>query len=80
MSFDILFFFLLQELISFCHPIVTKPKPKVEPPKEEQKPAEQNGPVEGQGDANNGSQATEQTTNEAAPTPTEKKLPEMDID
>uniref|UniRef100_A0A7M4EM44 Heat shock 70 kDa protein 4 n=1 Tax=Crocodylus porosus TaxID=8502 RepID=A0A7M4EM44_CROPO len=69
-----------KELISFCNPIVTKPKPKVEPPKEEQKPAEQNGPVEGQGDANNGSQATEQTTNAAAPTPTEKKLPEMDID
>ncbi|KAI5626804.1 heat shock protein 4b, partial [Silurus asotus] len=36
-----------RELFSSCNPIVTKPKPKVEVPKDE-KPAEQNGPVSGQ--------------------------------
>uniref|UniRef100_A0A8C0BFC0 Heat shock 70 kDa protein 4 n=1 Tax=Buteo japonicus TaxID=224669 RepID=A0A8C0BFC0_9AVES len=39
-----------KELTSICNPIVTKPKPKVELPKEEQKPTEPNGPVEGQGE------------------------------
>lgn len=66
-------------MTSICNPIVTKPKPKVELPKEEQKPTEPNGPVEGQGEANGGSQAAEQSA-AAAPTATEKKLPEMDID
>ncbi|ETE71100.1 Heat shock 70 kDa protein 4, partial [Ophiophagus hannah] len=69
-----------KELINICNPIVTKPKPKVEPPKEDQKPAEQNGPVEGQGDATKASQTAEQHTDSTAPTSTEKKLPEMDID
>uniref|UniRef100_A0A8C0BE85 Heat shock 70 kDa protein 4 n=1 Tax=Buteo japonicus TaxID=224669 RepID=A0A8C0BE85_9AVES len=70
-----------KELTSICNPIVTKPKPKVELPKEEQKPTEPNGPVEGQGEANGGSQAAEQSAAAAAaPTATEKKLPEMDID
>ncbi|XP_075020589.1 heat shock 70 kDa protein 4 isoform X2 [Calonectris borealis] len=69
-----------KELTSICNPIVTKPKPKVELPKEEQKPAEPNGPVEGQGEANSGSQAAEQSAAAAAPPATEKKLPEMDID
>ncbi|KAG8128660.1 putative Heat shock 70 kDa protein [Naja naja] len=70
----------MKELINICNPIVTKPKPKVEPPKEDQKPAEQNGPVEGQGDATKASQTAEQHTDSTAPTSTEKKLPEMDID
>uniref|UniRef100_U3F805 Heat shock 70 kDa protein 4 n=1 Tax=Micrurus fulvius TaxID=8637 RepID=U3F805_MICFL len=69
-----------KELINICNPIVTKPKPKVEPPKEDQKPAEQNGPVEGQGDATKASQTAEQHADSTAPTSTEKKLPEMDID
>ncbi|XP_075756435.1 heat shock 70 kDa protein 4 isoform X2 [Pelodiscus sinensis] len=69
-----------KELTDTCNPIVTKPKPKVEVPKEEQNPAEQNGPVEGQGDANVGAQPAEESTNTTAPTATEKKLPEMDID
>ncbi|KAL4594138.1 heat shock 70 kDa protein 4-like, partial [Arapaima gigas] len=70
------------ELISVCSPIVTKPKPKVELPKDE-KAEEQNGPVNGQatseaepaspdkGVAENGSQSSNATEN---------KLPEMDID
>uniref|UniRef100_A0A8C1UNG2 Heat shock protein 4a n=1 Tax=Cyprinus carpio TaxID=7962 RepID=A0A8C1UNG2_CYPCA len=66
-----------KELYSACNHIVTKPKPKVEPPKEET-PAEQNGPVNGQ----EGTEA--QTGNpekgQAAPENTEAKLPEMDID
>uniref|UniRef100_A0A8C1J2P8 Heat shock protein 4a n=1 Tax=Cyprinus carpio TaxID=7962 RepID=A0A8C1J2P8_CYPCA len=65
------------KLYSACNHIVTKPKPKVEPPKEEMA-AEQNGPVNGQ----EGSEA--QTANpekgQAAPETTEAKLPEMDID
>ncbi|XP_018607741.1 heat shock 70 kDa protein 4a [Scleropages formosus] len=71
-----------KELISACNPIVTKPKPKVELPKDE-KTAEQDGPV------------NEQEAKEAAPTSPDKgtvengsqsansmenKLPEMDID
>uniref|UniRef100_A0A8C9VXL0 Heat shock protein 4b n=1 Tax=Scleropages formosus TaxID=113540 RepID=A0A8C9VXL0_SCLFO len=70
------------KLISACNPIVTKPKPKVELPKDE-KTAEQDGPV------------NEQEAKEAAPTSPDKgtvengsqsansmenKLPEMDID
>uniref|UniRef100_A0A8D0H957 Heat shock 70 kDa protein 4 n=1 Tax=Sphenodon punctatus TaxID=8508 RepID=A0A8D0H957_SPHPU len=69
----------IKELMSICNPIITKPKPKVELPKEDQKPAEQNGPVEGQGDANGGSQAAEPRPEATDPT-TGKKLPEMDID
>lgn len=67
-------------MTSICNPIVTKPKPKVELPKEEQKPAEPNGPVEGQGDGNSGSQTADDQSAAAAPTAMEKKLPEMDID
>lgn len=52
----------------------------MELPKEDQKSAEQNGPVEGQGDATKASQTAEQHTDSTAPTSTEKKLPEMDID
>lgn len=66
-----------KELASICNPIVNKPKPKVELPKEEQKPTEPNGPLDGQGDAGSGTQPPEQGS---APTATDKKLPEMDID
>lgn len=54
-----------------------KPKPKVEPPKEEKTP-EQNGPVNGQ----EGSEAQPGSPNKDQPAPesTEAKLPEMDID
>lgn len=68
-----------KELTSICNPIVTKPKPKVELPKEEQKPTEPNGPVEGQGDGSSGSQTADPST-APAPAAAEKKLPEMDID
>uniref|UniRef100_A0A674HBT6 Heat shock 70 kDa protein 4 n=1 Tax=Taeniopygia guttata TaxID=59729 RepID=A0A674HBT6_TAEGU len=66
-----------KELASICNPIVNKPKPKVELPKEEQKPTEANGPLDGQGDTGSGTQPPEQGS---APTATDKKLPEMDID
>ncbi|KAH0629749.1 hypothetical protein JD844_012087, partial [Phrynosoma platyrhinos] len=69
-----------KELINVCNPVVNKPKPKVELPKDDQKPAEQNGPVEGQGDGSQGCQTAEQNTDSATQAPTEKKLPEMDID
>ncbi|XP_044773061.1 heat shock 70 kDa protein 4 isoform X2 [Neomonachus schauinslandi] len=69
----------IKELMSFCSPVVSKPKPKVEPPKEEQKNAEQNGPVDGQGDSP-GPQAAEQGADTAVPSDSDKKLPEMDID
>lgn len=65
-----------QELANICNPIVNKPKPKVELPKEEQKPTEPNGPLDGQGDGS-GPQPPEQGS---VPTAPEKKLPEMDID
>lgn len=60
-----------KELYSACNPIVTKPKPKVDPPKEETA-AEQNGPVNGQQPSD--------AQPEKAPENTEAKLPEMDID
>uniref|UniRef100_A0A8D0LGH0 Heat shock protein family A (Hsp70) member 4 n=1 Tax=Sus scrofa TaxID=9823 RepID=A0A8D0LGH0_PIG len=69
----------IKELTNICNPIISKPKPKVEPPKEEQKNAEQNGPVDGQGDSP-GPQASEQGTDTAVPSDSDKKLPEMDID
>ncbi|NXD25499.1 HSP74 protein, partial [Spelaeornis formosus] len=64
-----------KELAGICNPIVNKPKPRVELPKEEQKAPEPNGPVDGQGEAAPASQAPEQ-----GPAPADKKLPEMDID
>lgn len=68
---------LSQELSSTCNPIILKPKPKVEPPKEEKTP-EQNGPVNGQ----EGSEAQSSSPNKDQPAPesTGAKLPEMDID
>ncbi|KAI4547153.1 hypothetical protein MG293_003708 [Ovis ammon polii] len=69
----------IKELMSICSPIISKPKPKVEPPKQEQTIAEQNGPVDGKGD-NPDPQAPEQGTDTAVPLDSDKKLPEMDID
>ncbi|KAK3526628.1 hypothetical protein QTP70_030838 [Hemibagrus guttatus] len=66
-----------RELFSGCNPIVTKPKPKVELPKED-KPAEKNGPVNGQENPE-----AEPTANDKAPTDgtegTDSK-PDMDLD
>uniref|UniRef100_A0A1A8JE47 Heat shock protein 4a n=1 Tax=Nothobranchius kuhntae TaxID=321403 RepID=A0A1A8JE47_NOTKU len=67
-----------KELYSSCNPVVSKPKPKVELPKEEKT---ENGPVNGQEVPENQpcnadkaeSSGTEQGT-------TDSKLPEMDID
>lgn len=68
-----------QELYLACNPVVSKPKPKVEPPKEEKTT---NGPVNGH----------EETPPAANPSPdiatpvgkeqqkADSKLPEMDID
>lgn len=69
---------VFQELMSTCNPIVSKPKPKVEPPKEEQQAGEQNGPVENNTNGQ-GPQATDQSSDSAA-SEAEKKLPEMDIE
>ncbi|KAK2849271.1 hypothetical protein Q5P01_009105 [Channa striata] len=64
-----------RELFSSCNPIVTKPKPKVELPKEET-PAEQNGPVNGQEKPQE--ETAENTENPTSET-TENK-PDMDLD
>lgn len=71
---------IFQELFSACNPIVTKPKPKVELPKEDT-PAEQNGPVNGQEKCQEeaaGEGTTENTGNPTSET-TENK-PDMDLD
>uniref|UniRef100_A0AAQ5YT52 Heat shock protein 4a n=1 Tax=Amphiprion ocellaris TaxID=80972 RepID=A0AAQ5YT52_AMPOC len=67
-----------KELYSACNPVVSKPKPKVEPPKEEKT---ENGPVNGQ----EGTENQPSNPDKAASTGTEQetaenKLPEMDID
>ncbi|XP_063303468.1 heat shock 70 kDa protein 4 [Pelobates fuscus] len=67
-----------KELTFTCNPIVTKPKPKVEPPKDEQQASEQNGPVDSNTNSQ-GPQAAEQSSDTAA-SDAEKKLPEMDIE
>uniref|UniRef100_A0A8C7LBP5 Heat shock protein 4a n=1 Tax=Oncorhynchus kisutch TaxID=8019 RepID=A0A8C7LBP5_ONCKI len=70
-----------KELDSACNPIVSKPKPKVEVPKDEK--AEQNGPVNGQEgtEAQPGSPEKAAAGGTAAPESAEgNKLPEMDID
>lgn len=68
---------VLQELFSICNPVVTKPKPKVDLPKEEN-PSEPNGPVNGQENPEAKSSGTEQAAADSAET-TEAK-PEMDLD
>uniref|UniRef100_A0A673BSK3 Heat shock protein 4b n=1 Tax=Sphaeramia orbicularis TaxID=375764 RepID=A0A673BSK3_9TELE len=68
------------ELFSACNPIVTKPKPKVELPKEDT-PAEQNGPVNGQEKAQD--EATDKGTTENTGNPTSETTenkPDMDLD
>uniref|UniRef100_A0A8C7PFT6 Heat shock protein 4a n=1 Tax=Oncorhynchus mykiss TaxID=8022 RepID=A0A8C7PFT6_ONCMY len=70
-----------KELDSACNPIVSKPKPKVEVPKDEK--AEQNGPVNGQEgtEAQPGSPEKGAAGGTVAPESAEgNKLPEMDID
>uniref|UniRef100_A0A3Q2FIH1 Heat shock protein 4a n=1 Tax=Cyprinodon variegatus TaxID=28743 RepID=A0A3Q2FIH1_CYPVA len=64
-----------KELYASCNPVVTKPKPKVEPPKEEKT---ENGPVNGQAEP----EIQPENPDKTKPTNTEKenKLPEMDID
>uniref|UniRef100_A0A3Q3W9V8 Uncharacterized protein n=1 Tax=Mola mola TaxID=94237 RepID=A0A3Q3W9V8_MOLML len=69
-----------RELFSTCNPIVTKPKPKVELPKDDT-PAEQNGPLDGQEKSQEEAAdagTTEKTGNASSET-TENK-PEMDLD
>ncbi|XP_062393009.1 heat shock 70 kDa protein 4-like [Sardina pilchardus] len=67
-----------KELLDVCSPIVTKPKPKVELPKDDK--AEQNGPVNGQqaGEAQTGSP---QKGGAAQPGPESmESKPQMDLD
>uniref|UniRef100_A0A7N6FIE7 Heat shock protein 4b n=1 Tax=Anabas testudineus TaxID=64144 RepID=A0A7N6FIE7_ANATE len=69
-----------RELFSSCNPIVTKPKPKVELPKEET-PAEQNGPVNGQDKPQE--ETTDKGTTENTGNPnseTTENKPDMDLD
>ncbi|XP_069827780.1 heat shock 70 kDa protein 4 isoform X2 [Dendropsophus ebraccatus] len=68
----------IKEMTSTCNPIVSKPKPKVEPPKEEQPAGEQNGPVDSNVNST-GPQGAEQSA-DSATSDAEKKLPEMDIE
>ncbi|KAL2094637.1 hypothetical protein ACEWY4_009356 [Coilia grayii] len=69
-----------KELLDICSPIVTKPKPKVELPKEEEK-AEENGPVNGQqaGEAQPGNPQKASAAQPGAESATDGK-PEMDLD
>nr|XP_006631871.1 PREDICTED: heat shock 70 kDa protein 4 [Lepisosteus oculatus] len=73
-----------KELTLACNPIVSKPKPKVEPPKEEQKAAEQNGPVNGQENTDaqqpSSTEKAAESTGQSNADSTDQKLPEMDID
>lgn len=71
---------IFQELFSACNPIATKPKPKVELPKEET-PAEQNGPVNGQEkpQEETGDKGTTENTGNPTSETTENK-PDMDLD
>lgn len=67
-----------QELYSACNPVVSKPKPKVELPKEEET---ENGPVNGHEGTENSSSNPDKTTSAGMEQETaETKLPEMDID
>ncbi|KAJ8015033.1 hypothetical protein DPEC_G00021940 [Dallia pectoralis] len=67
-----------KELYSACNPIVTKPKPKVELPKDD-KAGEQNGPVNGQENAPAEGPEKEAADNKENPASTEPR-PEMDLD
>ncbi|XP_026136991.1 heat shock 70 kDa protein 4b [Carassius auratus] len=63
-----------RELFSTCNPVVTKPKPKVDLPKEEN-PSEPNGPVNTQENPEAQSGGTEQATADTA-----EAKPDMDLD
>uniref|UniRef100_A0A3Q3NL42 Heat shock protein 4b n=1 Tax=Labrus bergylta TaxID=56723 RepID=A0A3Q3NL42_9LABR len=69
-----------RELFSTCNPVVTKPKPKVELPKEDT-PAEQNGPVNGQEkpQEETADKGTTENTSNPSSESTENK-PGMDLD
>lgn len=70
---------VFQELFSTCNPIVTKPKPKVELPKEDTN-AEQNGPVKEEEKSKEDS-ADKGTENKGNPAPeTTENKPTMDLD
>uniref|UniRef100_A0A3Q1ELD3 Heat shock protein 4a n=1 Tax=Acanthochromis polyacanthus TaxID=80966 RepID=A0A3Q1ELD3_9TELE len=66
-----------KELYSACNPVVSKPKPKVEPPKEEKT---ENGPVNGQEGTENQPSNPDKAASAGTEQETENKLPEMDID
>ncbi|XP_024122016.1 heat shock 70 kDa protein 4a [Oryzias melastigma] len=69
-----------KELFSSCNPVVSKPKPKVELPKEEKT---ENGPVNGlspESTETEPSSPTKATPADSKQETTENKLPEMDID
>ncbi|KAM9331954.1 heat shock 70 kDa protein 4a isoform 3-T3 [Pholidichthys leucotaenia] len=65
-----------KELYSACNPVLFKPKPKVEPPKEEKT---ENGPVNGETQNHSCNADTAAPTGKEQETQ-EKKLSEMDID
>ncbi|XP_051929920.1 heat shock 70 kDa protein 4b [Hippocampus zosterae] len=69
----------IRELFSACNPTVTKPKPKVELPKDDT-PAEQNGPVNGQEKAQEEGADTGANDNTGNATSETEKKPEMDLD
>lgn len=66
-----------QELYSVCNPVVSKPKPKVEVPKEEET---ENGPVNGHEGTETQSSNPDETSAGMEQETAETKLPEMDID
>ncbi|KTG37435.1 hypothetical protein cypCar_00017744, partial [Cyprinus carpio] len=66
-----------RELFTTCNPVVTKPKPKVDLPKEEN-PSEPNGPVNTQENPEAQSSGAEQAAADSADA-TEAK-PDMDLD
>lgn len=68
-----------RELFSTCNPIVTKPKPKVELPKEEPS-AEQNGPVNGQEKSQEESGKGTAAADGGNTSETSENKPEMDLD
>ncbi|KAM3867385.1 heat shock 70 kDa protein 4b [Diretmus argenteus] len=71
-----------RELFSACNPIMSKPKPKVELPKED-KPGEQNGPVNGQEQAQDAAAAADKGSAENTGNPTSETTenkPDMDLD
>ncbi|XP_034405348.1 heat shock 70 kDa protein 4a [Cyclopterus lumpus] len=68
----------IKELYSACNPVVSKPKPRVEPPKEEKT---ENGPVNGQeGTESQPSDSDKATSAGMEQGTAENKLPEMDMD